>query len=122
VITLGEVYWWDGHPWIVISEPNHRSGKFLCVNLTTLDEDCPDDECILQKTDYAWIETNHLTAVAFSRAKILETRQFNEAVNRGKLRAGFPPAISVECLKKIQEAARRSKQLGKDKRDLLPLT
>jgi hypothetical protein len=117
---IGEVYWRDRHPWIVISESGHSSGLILCVNLTTLDEECPDDECILHKADYEWIEDEHSTAVAFSRAKLWEESKFIEAIRRGILKAGRPKSIPEACLKKILTAARMSKQLGHKKKELLP--
>jgi hypothetical protein len=116
----GEVYWRLGHPWIIISAPDHPSGKLLYVNLTTLDEDCPDDECVLTRADYSWIEDSHPTAVAFSRAKIAEARKFDEAIRQGHLRIGTLAAVSAACLVKIQRAALNSKQLSKEKKELLP--
>jgi hypothetical protein len=53
----------------VISNPD-QNGKVLCVNLTSFDEECVDDECLLDENDYAWIEAGHPTAVAFSKALV----------------------------------------------------
>jgi hypothetical protein len=39
------------HPWIVITDPIPASGMVVCVNLTTLDDDCVDDQCVLEKSD-----------------------------------------------------------------------
>ena len=117
---IGEVYWREGHPWIVISEAGHPSGCLLCVNLTTLDDECPDDECILHKADYEWIEDGHPTAVAFSRARLWEEGKFLEAIRRGILTSCRPKVVSQACLKKIVTAARISKQLGSKKKELLP--
>lgn len=116
----GNVYWRDGHPWIVLSQAGHSSGYILCVNLTTLDEECVDDECILSKADYDWVEEKHPTAVAFSRARVWEESKFREAINRGLLTSGHPKSVSDACLKKIVKAAYSSKQLAKTKKNLLP--
>ena len=67
VLTAGSAFIWDGHIWFVLSDPKANRGEVLCVNLTSLDEECPDDECFLDHSDYGWIETNHVTAVAFLR-------------------------------------------------------
>jgi len=118
VSLTGKVYWRNGHIWVVISVPSHRSGKLLYVNLTTLDNECVDDECILSTADYGWIK--HRTAVAFTRALIAEARQFNEAIRLGLLQPGNPPSVPDQCLAKIQKAALTSKHLSNEKKMLLP--
>ncbi len=117
MIVTGGVYWWKNHPWIIISNLGHSSGDLLIVNLTSLDDECADDECILVNSDYSWIK--HPTAVAFSRAKRVGEKEFAAAVMQGQLREGNPKILPVECLNKIRRAALASKQLGKRNAALL---
>jgi hypothetical protein len=118
VCVAGNVYRWDNHPWIVISNPGHQSGKLLIVNLTSLDEECPDTECTLNKSDYAWID--HPTVVAFSRAKIVDEAQFIKAITANALKEGHPKTVPPACLAKIQAAARASREMAKIKKNLIP--
>jgi len=102
----------QGHVWFVLSAAD-ASGKILCVNLTTLDDECPDDECILMHVDYEWIEENHPTAVAFSRAKLWDEAKLDQALANGLLNQPNPPALLPATIAKVQAAAKTSYQLSR---------
>lgn len=119
MVLIGATFYRVGHPWIVVSDPQHPSGKVLCVNLTTLDEECPDDECILDNSDYAWIEVNHPTAVAFSRARIWSVAKLDGCIQSGYLKRANPPVVPAATLAKIVSAAKISRELGANHKALL---
>jgi hypothetical protein len=120
VLSLGDAFLWDGHVWFILSEPRHVSGKVLCVNLTTLDEECPDDECVLDNPDYGWIDPGHLTAVAFSRARVFDARKVEESISSGLIRRPRPNQVPAATMAKIVTAAKASKELSAEKRRMLP--
>ena len=66
MFSKGDAFWCEGHVWIVLSDPSKNDGKVLLVNLTTLDDDCPDDECILNESHFAF--GSGLTVIARRRA------------------------------------------------------
>ena len=102
------VWFWDGHPWFQISTVN-SDGKVLCVNLTSMDAECPDDECILTPSDYSWIAQNHPTVVAFARAKLIDAAKLFAAFETGKLPPSRPPTMPASTLAKVIGAAKRSR-------------
>lgn len=105
MLTPGQAFWRIDHPWIIITDPIPQSGKVLCVNLTTLDEDCVDDQCILSSADYAWIKRDHPTAVAFSYAQSYDIEKLESAIQKGLLKPVTPPKIPSGTLRKIREVA-----------------
>ena len=119
MVPVGTTFIWAGHVWVVISDYlKHSDRKVLGVNLTTMDDECPDDECILDETHYSWIEPNHRTAVAFSRAKLWDSQKLFAHVGHTlpKPREGdIPPgtvAIIIKC-------ALASRELGEEIKALL---
>jgi hypothetical protein len=119
VVSKGDAFWWEGHVWIVLSDPSKHAGEVLCVNLTTLDDECPDDECILHHSDYPWIEANHPTAVAFSRSRIWRAERITAAIKQGLIKTPFPKSIPDPTMAKIAACGKSSRELsGKAKRML----
>lgn len=107
------------HVWFSITEPTALHSNVLCINLTSLDEECPDDECQLTNADYAWVKDGHKTAVAFSRAQIFDPVKIEKCIRSGILKTphqGNVPAITLE---KVIAAARSSRELSSDKKALL---
>lgn len=118
-MTTGTAFVWDGHIWFVLSNPRKNSGKVLCANLTTLDEECPDDECPLAHPDYAWIQPNHKTTVAFSRAKVWEVSKIEKAIAAGIIKQPTPNTIPSVTISKIIQRAKSSRELSPEKRAML---
>ena len=56
------------HIWVIISRPSDHHGQFLFVNLTTYNNKCVDDTCLLDPCDYQFL--THRTTVAYSRGHI----------------------------------------------------
>ena len=108
-----------GHIWFTLTEPIKGNPDVLCVNLTTLDDECVDDECFITPSDYWWVEDNHRTVVAFSRARIWNATKIVETLKEGTLRkpreGDIPPATIV----KIVKAALKSNQLSNDLKAML---
>ena len=115
-VAIGTAFVWDNHVWFVLSAPDLR-GQVLCVNLTTLDEECPDDECILSEADYAWI--GHSTAVAFSRARLWDAAKIGAALAGGALERPQPNTIPWATVEKVRKSAIASRGLRKEWKALL---
>jgi hypothetical protein len=105
MLPPGFAFWRNGHPWIILTNPVPTTGKIVCVNLTSLDDQCADDECILDKTDYAWIEDDHPTAVAFSYAQLWDVQKLDACIRKGLLKPAHPDRVPAKTLKKIRERA-----------------
>lgn len=117
--ALGAAFYRVGHPFFIISDPAANGGKVLCVNLTTLDDECSDDECILNENDYAWIEPNHPTAVAFSRARVWDVAKLDQCLQNGFLKAANPPIVPAATVAKVVAIARNARELSPDKKAFL---
>jgi hypothetical protein len=119
VPARGTAFFRHGHPYFVISDPAANNGKVLCVNLTTLDEDCVDDECLLDQNDYAWIQPGHPTAVAFSRAQVWDGNKIDLCLQRGLLQPANPPIVPAQTVAKVVAAAKTSRELSPAMRAML---
>jgi hypothetical protein len=119
VVPEGSAFNWDGHVWFVLSDPLAPSGDVLCVNLTTMDDECPDDECELTNAEYAWIQPNHPTAVAFSRSKIWRVAKLKLALDRGLVTVPNPPVVPLATLNIVRNVGKTSRELGPIKRAML---
>jgi hypothetical protein len=103
----------------VLTDPIPAKGKVVCVNLTTLDDDCVDDECILERADYSWIKEDHPTAVAFSFAQAYDVEKLNRALSDGLLKLASPSVVSAATFQKIRSSAKTALQLDDELRALL---
>lgn len=119
MLVSGFAFWRNGHPWFVLTDPVPKSGNAVFVNLTTLDEECIDAECVLSDSDYAWIEKNHPTAVAFSRAEVWDVLKIEAAVNKGLLKTHKTPPIPAATLAKVRSIAKTARELSNDLKKLL---
>lgn len=119
MIVLGTAFYRHDHPYFVISDPASNDGKVLCVNLTTFDEDCIDNECHLDRTDYAWIKPNHPTVVAFSRAQVWDGSKIDHCLQDGTLQPVNPPIVPAATVAKVVAIAKTSLELSPDKKMLL---
>ena len=91
----------------------------MCVNLTTLDDQCPDDECLLDHCDYGWIKQGHTSAVAFSRSSIWRVTKIREALRSGALNRAQWPTVPEPTIQKVIKAATTSRELSEANRRLL---
>ena len=119
MIFVGTAFYRFEHPFFVISDPAQNGGKVLCVNLTTMDDDCVDDECPLDTNDYSWIKPNHPTVVAFSRAQIWDAAKIDQCLQSGYLKPVNPPIVSALTIAKVVAVARTARELSPDKKALL---
>ena len=94
-------------------------GKVVCVNLTTLDNECVDDECILDDHDYSWIKPNHPTAVAFSFAQSYDVVKIEQAFKNGILKSAVPNVVPAATLAKVRAIAANARELSRDLKALL---
>ena len=119
MLTTGSAFIWDGHIWFILSNPRANGGKVLCVNLTTLDEDCPDDECFLEHSDYGWIGINHKTVVAFSRARIWNASKIQVAISKGLIKCPTLSIVPKATVAKVIKAALVARELSADMKAFL---
>jgi len=84
-----------------------------------MDDDCADDECPLSHGDYAWIEPNHPTVVAFSYARAYDVAKLEAAFRSGLLAQPKPPIIPAKTLAKIRKIAATARELDRDLKKLL---
>ena len=119
MIQIGCAFYRHEHPHFVISDPAANGGKVLCVNLTTFDDECPDDECILDVDDFAWIKPAHPTVVAFSKAKIWDAVKIDACLKAGELHPVNPPVVPANTIAKVVAAAKFSRELSRDHKAML---
>lgn len=105
------------HIWVIISDTVKTGGWFVFVNLTTLNENCIDDVCILQNEDYPPFLTQP-TTVAYSRHKIGNVKNMEMLLHLGHFHD--MPAIPPETLNKIVNGAHQTLELPKAAKSLLP--
>jgi hypothetical protein len=114
VLAKGTTFIRSGHIWFNLTEPTRHSPLVLCVNLTTLDDECPDDECLIESSEYSWVEDGHPTTIAFSRARIWDAEKIESCLADGKLKKPHDGDISKSTLNKILKIALKSGQLNCD--------
>jgi len=119
VLPKGTTFFRNNHVWFNLTEPSTHRLEVVCVNFTTLDEDCPDDECIVTQADYAWIEAGHPTAIAFSRAQLWDGEKIAECLRNGALRKPRQGDVPAATVAKVYRAAITSNQLSEDLRAFL---
>ena len=103
------------HIYIVLSDPAQTAERILLVNLTTLDDDCVDDACILEPADYSLL--THATTVAYSRAQEGAAATLQQLVDDGDFRLITP--IPTATLAKILKGAHQSRELSNSQKRLL---
>jgi len=91
-------------------------GKVLTVNWTTLDDECVDDACVLDRGDHPAIE--HPSTVAYSRRELRDLVKLQQAIAAGLL-ALLPP-LAPAVLNRVLSGARCSPELGADFKAMLP--
>jgi hypothetical protein len=106
----GTAFYRHDHVYFVLSQPN-AFGKVLCVNLTTLDDECIDNECTLDDSEYSWIKPKHPTAVAFSRAAIWDAALIDQCLQDGTLGQPNPSTVPGPTVAKVVALAKQSVQL-----------
>lgn len=104
---------------MILTDPIPLAGKVVCVNLTSLDEECVDDECILHRADYAWIEEGHPTVVAFSFAQAYDIVKLEAALKCGAIKLAHPPQVPPATFAKILAIAKIARELDPELKKLL---
>jgi hypothetical protein len=89
------------------------------VNFTTLDDECPDDECSIQPSEYKWIKDDHPTAIAFSRARIWDSKKIVDCLARGILKKPSSGDVPKATVNKVLKIALKSVELNSDFKKLL---
>ena len=119
MLPKGTTFLRNRHIWFNLTEPTEQTTNVLCVNLTTLDEECPDRECIISAKDYKGIGSDHPTAVAFSRAKLWDSQKIILCLANGTLKQAWGGDIPIATVELITVAALKSAQLNGDFKRLL---
>ena len=116
MLPRGTTFIRDGHVWFNISEPTTANQQVLCVNLTSLDEDCPDDECLIACAEYSWVDDRHPTptAVAFSRARLWDAQKLIMCLKKGILKKPRQGDIPKTTVAKIVKLAVNSRELSEE--------
>jgi hypothetical protein len=117
-VALGTAFYRLEHVFFVLSAPTPE-GKVLCVNFTTLDDDCIDDECPVDSSDYAWIQPGHPTTIAFSKALVLDSALIDQCLQNGKLQAPNPPIVPAATCAKVALIGKTSRELSPERRGML---
>ena len=103
------------HIWIVLTDPARTGGEILLVNLTSLTEECADDNCILAQADF--ILLTHDTTVAYSRSQIGTAAKLEALIQQCVFTE--VTAVPAATLQKILQGARDSRELSADKKRLI---
>ena len=119
MLEKGTTFIRQGHIWFNLTEPTRHSTSVLCVNLTTLDDECPDDECLIECAEYKWVEDGHPTAIAFSRARIWDSEKIESSLANGTLKKPHHGDVSKTTVNKVLKVAAKSVQLNSDFKKLL---
>jgi hypothetical protein len=117
-VALGTAFFRLEHVYFVLSDPTPQ-GKVLCVNFTTLDDECIDDECPVDYTDYAWIQVGHPTTIAFSKSLVLKSALIDKCLKDGTLQAPNPPIVPAATVAKVAAVGKTSRELSQERRDML---
>lgn len=117
-MALGTAFYRLGHVYFVLSAPTPE-GKVLCVNFTTLDDDCIDDECPVNSNDYAWIQPGHPTTIAFSKSLVLDSALIDQCLKNGNLQPPNPPVVPAATCAKVALIGKISRELSPEYRDML---
>jgi hypothetical protein len=114
VLEKGTTFIRNGHVWFTLTEPKKNDPRVLCVNFTTLDDECPDDECHILPSEYKWIEENHPTTIAFSRARIWDSEKIKSCLANGTLKKPRFGDVPKSTVSKVLKSAAKSIELNGD--------
>jgi hypothetical protein len=84
-----------------------------------MDEDCVDDECLINPSEYKWVESDHPTVIAFSRARLWDANKILLALKAGALRKPRQGDIPKPTVAKVIKIAAKSRELGSDFKSIL---
>ncbi len=93
-----------------------KSHQVLVVAWTSLDDECPDDECLLLPEDHP--EISRSSALAFSRARLWDANKLKEALATGLFRKAEP--FDGAVWQRVISAARQAANLRREWKKLLP--
>jgi hypothetical protein len=114
VLPKGTAFIFGGHVWFNLSEPAPQKPQVLCVNFTSLDEECQDDECVITHVEYSWIRGNYPTTVAFSRARAWDSRNIVSCLKSGQLHKPSQGDVPANTVAKVIKAALTSRELSEE--------
>ena len=117
MLSKGAAFIRDGHVWVVLSEPAANNGQVLCANITSFDDECPDDECFLTAQDYSWVK--HQSVIAFSRARIWNAGKISKCIQDGTLKCPHPKSLPPATVSKIIEIGLLSRELSQEQKAYL---
>jgi hypothetical protein len=84
-----------------------------------LDDDCPDDECLITRAEYNWVQDGYPTTMAFSRAKIWDSNKILACLQDGTLRKPRQGDVPPKTVLKVIKIAMTARELNGDLRALL---
>jgi len=84
-----------------------------------LDENCPDDECLISRAEYNWIKDGYPTTVAFSRARMCDAGKIVKCLADGTLRKPHQGNVPLKTVLKVIKIAMTSRELSGDLRSFL---
>lgn len=119
MLEKGTTFIRSGHIWFNLTEPKKHDSSVLCVNFTTLDDECPDDECQILPSEYKWIENNHPTVIAFSRARIWDAEKIKSCLVSGTLKKPRFGDVPKSTVSKVLKIAQKSRELNSDLKKFL---
>lgn len=105
------------HVWFVLTDPNHPSGKILCVNFATPGGLCPDNECFVGPSGYAWLR--YRSVVAFSRARFGKATVLENSIRSGALQQPTPNCVPPATTDFVAAEAKISRELSPEKKRFL---
>ena len=119
MLNKGTTFIRNGHIWFNITEPKPDNRDVLCVNLTSLDEDCPDDECPITRSEYGWVKAGYPTTIAFSRAKIWNADKIAACLQSKELKKPHQGDVPAATVLKVIGVAWASRELSDALRAML---
>lgn len=103
------------HAFVILGRTSDER-QVLAAAWTSLDEECPDDDCLLDSSDHP--EISHPSALALSRARLWEVEKLLQAVESGLIKVTV--SLGSDGLKRIVSDARKSRNLRREWKTLLP--
>lgn len=106
----------SAHAFVVLGNSPDQL-QILTAAWTSLDDECPDDECLLGPDDQA--EISHPSALALSRARLWDAAKLRQAIVADLIQLRAP--LGPGPLKRILLDALQSRNLRREWKTLLPL-
>ena len=105
----------DGHPRIVISDPELNADQVVLVNFTGFEGEYRDHSCVLEVGEYNWLKKK--TCISYKDASVVKQTDVDKLLKNGALKLLAP--VSNEVLGKILSGAEVSDDLPNKCRRIL---